>query len=315
MSSYSFYPIENHNLLRLYKLHLSTFWVADEIDFANDRNDWDKLPKSVQKFVTFILAFFSQADGIICENLMTNFQRETSFIKEAGYFYSIQNLMENVHNESYSIMIDTCIRDVDEKNKALNAIHTIPEIAAIKKWIDHWMNADIPLLERIVAFACIEGILFTGAFAGIYWIKQKNTLEGVTSSNELIARDERLHTEFGAALYATLVNDHNYPRLPQVRIHEIIRSATCDIAEPWIRESLKVDLVGLSPDDMVKYIKCAADNICSLFSCEPLFHETNPFDWMLLIALQIKTNFFEKRVNAYKRNNNGDLNFNLECDF
>jgi ribonucleoside-diphosphate reductase subunit M2 len=300
----SFYPIKYPSLIQHLKRQQSVYWLPSAVPLSDDRRDWDSLDSDTQTFLKFWLAFFSQADGIICENLMNHFQKDTAFIKEAGYFYSIQNAMEVIHNEMYSLMIETVIRDMEEKNRLFDAIHNYPEIEEITRWTIKWMNSDIPLQERIIAFACVEGIFFTGAFAAVYWIKQHNKLKGICVANEWIARDERLHTEFAFDLYDVLTkpkpNGEGYDQISPEKIQEIISSAM-DTVEVFIRKALRVELIGINADDMVNYVKCTADAVAEGFGAPKIYNATNPFIWMVNIGLPNKSNFFEKRTTEYAR--------------
>ena len=299
---YSFYPIHHQTLINKYKQQLSVLWTPEAVDMSKDREEWETLSPQIQDFMKFWLAFFSQADGIICENLMENFQQDIQRlnIKEAGYFYAVQNLIEVIHNETYSLMIETVIRDIIERDKLRNAIDNFPAVAEITKWTCKWMDPSYPLLERLVAFSCVEGIFFTGAFAAVYWIKQKNKLKGICLANEWIARDERMHTEFAFNLYEVLVKDYNLEPVNHERIKEIISSAM-DAAEIFIRKALNVELIGLTADDMVCYVKCTADSVAQGFGIDKIYNMNNPFIWMLNIALPNKSNFFEKRTTEYAR--------------
>lgn len=313
---YSYLPIQHPNLERYFTSQYALFWVPEDIDFSEDRWHWDTLDNDTQKFLKFILCFFSQADGIINENLIENFQKEVSErYKEAQYFYTAQAFFETIHNKTYSMLIETFIRDPREKDEAFNAIQTFPVIGKIADWMMGWMDSSKPLTERVVAFACIEGILFNGAFVAIYWIKKKGVLPGLCTSNELIARDEALHTLFGEELFRTLVEDGE-PRPTQERIHKIVKSAM-DTAEEFIREALGVGLIGMKPDDMVKYVQCTADTLLEELGYSKYYNVEDPFPWMASISLPNKTNFFERKVTEYKKSIQGEEShiFDLNVDF
>jgi len=317
---YSYFPIEYHSLEKFYNLQVSVFWVVEDIDFSKDREHWDSLDSDSRRFLEFILFFFAQADGIINENLIENFQKETSVYKEAQHFYIAQAFFETIHNKTYSVLIETFFRDHEKKNMAFNAIQHYPVIGKIADWMFSWMTPERPLSERVVAFACIEGVLFTGAFAAIYWIKKRdNILPGLCTSNELIARDEAIHALFAVELYKIMTGISGHlDRLSESRIHEIVSSAM-DVAEGFIREALHVDLIGMRTDDMVDYVKCTADFLCVKLGYSKLYSISNPFDWMAIISLPNKTNFFEKKVTEYKKPllgfDEGAFEFDLDADF
>jgi ribonucleoside-diphosphate reductase subunit M2 len=314
-SRYSFFPIKYHILESFYQKQKSIFWTAQEIDYIGDRGDWDNLDTDTRDFIKFILLFFAQADGIINENLIENFKKETSCYKEARYFYAAQEFMEVGHNETYSMLIEAFIRDPEEKHKAFNAIKYYPSIKKIADWMFEWMDNSIPLPERVIAFACIEGMLFSSAFAAIYWIKRKNILHGLCKANEFIARDEALHTEFAVALYHVLTDiDRKFEPVSEVRVHEIIKSAL-KVAEDFTRDALKVELVGMNADDMVDYVKCTADRLSESLGYNKIYKVENPFDWMLVIGLPNKSNFFETTVSEYSHQCKSEFEFDLDTDF
>lgn len=305
-SKYSHFPIDYPELEEYYQLQKSVHWTPQEIEYKNDRFDFEKLSEGTQRFIKFILCFFAQADGIVNENLMENFVQETSTLKEAGKFYKAQAYIEQIHNETYSLLIETIITNPEEKRKAYSAIREYPSIGKLADWMEKWMNRDIPLLQRVVAFACVEGVMFSSAFAGVYWIKNKNVMKGLCKANEFIARDEGIHTRFALELYRTMTRN-GYEKLSKDEIHSIVRSAA-DVSEKFIRDALKVDLIGLSSDEMVKYMRSTADYIASSLDVEEPFGETNPFKWMSVIGLTNKTNFHEDRVTEYGTVvDNGDI--------
>lgn len=302
---FSFFPIKHHNLLQLYKRQTSLFWMVDEIDFSADRHDWDNLNPNIQTFLKFLLCFFAQADGLITSNI-DNFKRDSVF-KEASYFYAAQELIEVIHNETYSTSIEVFITDEEEKKQAFNAIKYYPSIGKIAMWMKKWMDPSIPMTERVLAFAFIEGVMFSSAFAGIYWIKKQNVLPGLCKSNEFIARDEALHTEFAAELYDTLVTHTTHTRLSDERISEILMEGMA-VAENFVRNALKVDLIGLKADDMVDYVKCCTNNLANSFGSKNVYSRIeNPFLWMATIALPNKSNFHETRPSEYAKISNSDL--------
>ena len=314
-SRYSFFPIKYPILEQFYQRQKDVFWTAQEIDYSGDREDWESLDDNSREYLKFNLFFFVQFDGVINENLIEHFKRETSDYKEAQFFYAAQEFMEVGHNETYSMLIETFIRDPKEKAKAFNAIKHYPSIRKIADWVFEWMRSDRPLIERVIAFACVEGMFFSGAFAGIYWIKTKNILKGLCKANEFIARDEALHTEFAIALYHVLTAiDKKYEPLSEERVHEII-SGAMDAAEEFNRDALKVNLIGLNADDMVDYVKCTANRLSESLGHQKIYNVINPFDWMAVIGLPNKTNFFESRVTEYGKQSAPDFDFDLDTDF
>lgn len=299
-SKYAFLPMNNQHLLSFYQRQRDSFWVPNEVSFKNEREQWDSLKEGEKQFLKFILAFFAQVDGIIIENLFENFQQETSFIKEARVFYAAQNFIEVIHNEMYSLLIDTFIRDPEEKRMTLNAINYYPSIKKISEWVFSWMDPTRPLMQRVIAMACVEGIFFTSAFCAIYWIKRQNKLAGLCKANELIARDEALHTEWAAALYVHCTTNEKFEPIDEKTAHNIFDSAV-QVSEEFIRDALRVQLIGMNADDMVKYMKCTADYVMSMFGFNKRYNLKNPFEWMVMIALENKTNFFESTVTEYSK--------------
>ena len=298
----AFLPVKNKVLEKLYQKQKDVFWTAQEVDYTNDRSHWDRTTPEVRHYVGFLVKLFAQLDGIVNENLTENFKHETSvYAKECAMFYAIQEAMEWGHNETYSLLIKTFFRNRQEQAQALNSIKHYPSIRKIADWSFSWMDSSRPLLERVVAFTCIEGIIFSSAFAGIYWVKRMNILPGLTKANEWIARDEGIHTEFGVALYHHLTEIwKKFDALPERRIHEIIRSAV-NTTEIFTRDAMNVHLVGLNADDMVAYVQTTADVLCKSFGYAPIYGTVNPFDWMVVISLPNKTNFFEGKVSEYAR--------------
>jgi ribonucleotide reductase beta subunit family protein with ferritin-like domain len=315
-SKYSFLPIKYPNLLSFYDKQKKAFWTPQELDFSKDRKDWESLSNDEKKFLTFVLAFFAQADGLVIENLFENFQRETSEYKEITAFYSAQNFMETIHNETYSLMIESFIQDLDERKKALNAIENYPSIKNLADWICDWMDSSkSTLLERIIAFACVEGTFFNGAFCAIYWIKKSNKLRGLCKANEFIARDEALHTDFAVELYHHYTSiTKKFERLEEEKVHNIISSAM-NVSEKFIKDALQVELIGMNSDDMIKYVKFTADRLLVQLKYKKLYSVENPFDWMVLITLENKTNFFEDRVSEYSKVSDKDYEFKLTDEF
>merc|ERR1712013_958187 len=278
----------------MYKKHEASFWAAEEIDLSQDTKDWDNLSSSEQHFIKHVLAFFAASDGIVLENLLGKFSTEVQ-IPEARAFYGFQIAMENIHSETYSLLIEQYIRDPAEKDKIFDAIHTMPPVKEKAEWALQWMNDDCSFAERLVAFAAVEGILFSGSFCAIYWLKKRGLMPGLTFSNELISRDEGLHAEFACLLYNMLQN-----KLPEDVVHDIIRGAVA-VERKFICEALSCDLIGMNSELMTRYIEFVADRLLTALGHTKLFGSTNPFDWMELISLQGKTNFFEKRVGEYQK--------------
>merc|ERR1712134_231416 len=269
-------------------------WTAEEIDLAQDAKDWDTLNEKEQHFVKHVLAFFAASDGIVLENLAGRFSTEVQ-VPEARAFYGFQMAMENIHSETYSLLIKQYIRDPAEKNQIFDAIHTMPAVASKAEWAIQWMQRDNCFAERVVAFAAVEGVLFSGSFCAIYWLKKRGLMPGLTFSNELISRDEGLHAEFACLLYGMLQH-----KLPEDVVHEIIRGAV-RVEREFICEALSCDLIGMNNDLMTEYIEFVADRLLVALGHSKIFGTKNPFDWMELISLQGKTNFFEKRVGEYQK--------------
>lgn len=314
-SKYCFLPMKYKTLEKYYHDQKNAFWTPSEIDMSKDREDWINLDEGTQKFLTFVLSFFAQADGIVIENLIENFQRETNEYKEANAFYCMQNAIETIHNETYSLMIETFIQDLKERERALNAIDNYPSIRKIAEWMMKWMHSGRPLMERVIAMACVEGIFFSGAFCAIYWIKKSNKLRGLCKANEFIARDEALHTEFAIALYhhyTSVVN--KCPLLEEDIVHSIIKESM-EVSENFIRDALNVELIGMNADEMIKYVRCTADRLSMSLGYDKIYGAENPFDWMMLIALPNKTNFFEDTVSEYSKVKTSNFEFEVSDDF
>lgn len=315
-SKYCFYPMKNKILFSYYEKLKNSFWIPSEIIYKGDRLDWENSSyKDIVLFLEHILAFFAQADGKVNENLLINFQRETSDVKEATAFYNMQIANETIHNETYSIQIDTFIQNPDRKQKVLNAIDNFPAIKEMADWFDQFLDTKIPLMERIIAISCTEGIFFTSGFAPIYWVKRLNIFPGLTKANEWIARDEAIHTEFPIALY------HHYTRImkkydavPQERVHAIIKSSV-NVAEKFVRSALKVDLIGMNVEDLVKHIQYTADCLAQNYGYDAIYNVESPFDWMVMIELKNITNFFEDTVTEYSKVKDDSRDFTTEAEF
>jgi ribonucleoside-diphosphate reductase beta chain len=310
---FTLFPIQKQNLYDLYKKHVAVFWTVEEIDLSKDLKDWIKMSENERYFIKNILAFFAGSDGIVQENLSTRFMSEVQ-LPEARAFYSVQNMMESIHSESYSLLIDTYIDDRKEKDKLFRAIQTIPCVKLKAEWAQKWIqDKEANFATRLIAFAIVEGIFFSGAFCAIYWLKERGLMQGLTVSNELISRDEGLHCEFACELYKEIEN-----KLPKTTIHTIIREAV-DIERQFITESLPCNLIGMNSELMIQYIKFVADRLSSQLGYDKIYNVTNPFDFMERISLEGKDNFFEKRVTSYAKSGVGkkqeEMSFNLNADF
>jgi ribonucleoside-diphosphate reductase beta chain len=294
--TYTLFPISptETDLYKLYKKAVASFWTVEEIDFNKDKEDWEKLSENEQFFIKQVLAFFAGSDGIVQENLATRFQRDIQS-PVARLFYAFQNAMEGVHSETYSLLIDQYVKDPEEQKKYFRAIDEIPCIAKKAQWALKWIDSTESYATRLVAFACVEGIFFSGSFCAIYWLKKRGLMPGLTFSNELISRDEGLHTEFAVTLYHKLEN-----KITKDQIETIIREAV-QIEKEFITEALPCSLIGMNARDMSQYIEFVADRLALQFGLPKIYKSTNPFDFMELISLEGKTNFFEKKVSEYSK--------------
>ena len=290
------FPIKYNAIWAMYKQAEASFWTAEEIDLESDKKDWDgKLTENERHFISHVLAFFASSDGIVNENLCLNFSNEIQ-IPEARCFYGFQIAIENIHSEVYSLLIDTLVRDPIKKDKLFNAIDTIACVRDKAEWALKWTDKKYATFaERLVAFAVIEGIFFSGSFCSIFWLKKRGLMAGLSFSNELISRDEGMHCMFACLLYKMLDN-----KLSEERIHKIITEAV-EIEIEFIKSALPVELIGMNSDLMSKYIMFVADHWLDELGYEKLYKQKNPFDWMDMISLQGKTNFFEKRVGEYAK--------------
>eukprot|EP00560_Eucampia_antarctica_P004283 CAMPEP_0197838480 /NCGR_PEP_ID=MMETSP1437-20131217/36669_1 /TAXON_ID=49252 ORGANISM="Eucampia antarctica, Strain CCMP1452" /NCGR_SAMPLE_ID=MMETSP1437 /ASSEMBLY_ACC=CAM_ASM_001096 /LENGTH=393 /DNA_ID=CAMNT_0043446467 /DNA_START=104 /DNA_END=1285 /DNA_ORIENTATION=- len=307
------FPIQHTDVWEMYKKAEASFWTAEEIDLASDMKDWKRLTDNERHFVSHILAFFAASDGIVNENLAANFATEVQ-IAEARCFYGFQIAVENIHSETYSLLIDTYVRDPTERNRLLNAIDTVPCVAKKANWALRWCDSDnASFAERCVAFAAVEGIFFSGSFCAIFWLKKRGLMPGLCFSNELISRDEGLHCDFACLLYKKLIN-----KLPEQRIVEIITNAV-EIEQEFISDALPVELIGMNSGLMRQYIEFCADRLLAALECSKHYNTPNPFEWMDMISLQGKTNFFEKRVAEYAKSGVGvdasEQVFDLDADF
>jgi ribonucleoside-diphosphate reductase subunit M2 len=287
------FPIQHQDIWQMYKKQIDCFWRAEEIDLSKDLTHWEALNKDEQMFISMILAFFAASDGIVLENLAQRFMSDVQ-VSEARAFYGFQIAMENIHSHTYSLLIETYIKDKEEKSRLFNAISNYPCIKKKSDWAQKWIHDNrSSFATRLVAFACVEGIFFSGAFCSIFWLKKRGLLPGLTFSNELISRDEALHCEFAVLLYSKLVK-----KIDKSRIHEIIKEAV-DIETEFICDALPCRLIGMNSQLMTQYIQFVADRLSVQLGYKKIYNVLNPFDFMELISLESKTNFFEKKVDAY----------------
>lgn len=292
------FPIQYDDIWQFYKKAEASFWTAEEIDLQQDLVDWSKLNENERYFIKNVLAFFAASDGIVNENLAENFVSEVQYA-EAKFFYGFQIAMENIHSETYSLLIDTYVKNKEEKDRLFNALETIPAVQKKAEWALKWVESD-SFAERLIAFAAVEGIFFSGSFCSIFWLKSRGLMPGLSFSNELISRDEALHCDFATHLH----NNHVVNKVPKERIREIISSAL-EIEKEFITESLPVSLIGMNSKLMSEYLEYVADALLADLNCDPIFGTKNPFDFMSNIALENKTNFFEKRVGDYSKSGVG----------
>lgn len=297
-SRFVIFPIRHPRLWGMYKQALASFWTAEEIDLAQDEPHWRGLSDGEQHFIKMVLAFFAASDGIVNENLATRFMSEVQ-VTEARCFYAFQTAIENVHGETYSLLIDTYVNDPEEKGRLFNAVEHFPSIGRKAKWALRWIEGSESFAERLVAFACVEGIFFSGSFCAIFWLKKRGIMPGLTFSNELISRDEGLHCDFACALYSMLEN-----RLSQERIEEIVREAVA-IEHEFVSESLPVNLIGMNAELMCQYIEFVADRLVRALGYKDIWRTKNPFSFMEQISMAVKTNFFEARVGEYAKSGVG----------
>lgn len=307
------FPIQHSDIWEMYKKQEASIWTAEELDLSPDLVDWDsKLNDDERFFIKHVLAFFAASDGIVNENLAENFLSEVQYT-EAKFFYGFQIMMENIHSETYSLLIDTYIKDTKEKNYLFNAIETFEPVKKKAEWAMRWIDNG-SYAERLVSFAAVEGIFFSGSFCSIFWLKKRGLMPGLTFSNELISRDEGLHCDFACMLY----NNHLVNKLPKEQVQKIIADAV-EIEKEFITESLPVRLIGMNSDLMSQYIEFVADRLLTELGNEKIYNTSNPFDFMDMINLQGKTNFFEKRVGEYQKagvlNNENNTTFSLDSDF
>ncbi len=311
------FPIQQNDIWQMYKQAEASFWTAEEIDLAQDLKDWDeKLNDDERHFITHVLAFFAASDGIVNENLAVNFLEEVKS-PEARCFYGFQVAIENIHAETYSLLIDTYIKDADEKHRLFNALETVPCVKKKAEWALRWIDKG-SFAERLIAFAAVEGIFFSGSFCSIFWLKKRGLMPGLSFSNELISRDEGLHCDFACLLY----NNYIKNKLPNETVISIIKNAV-EIEKEFVTDALPVKLIGMNSDLMNQYIEFVADRLLVELGCEKQYNTSNPFDFMEMISLEGKTNFFEKRVSEYSKagvankpaSGQGNHSFSMDEDF
>ena len=288
------FPIQHDDIWQWYKKQEASFWTAEEIDLHQDVVDWKKLSDDERYFLKHILAFFAASDGIVNENLAENFVNEVQY-SEAKFFYGFQIMMENIHSEMYSLLIDTLVDNDSEKDELFNALERFPAIKKKADWALRWIDSE-SFAERLIAFAAVEGIFFSGAFCSIFWMKKRGLLPGLATSNEFISRDEGWHRDFACHLH----NNHLVNKVPQERIVQILSEAL-DIEREFITESLPVNLIGMNSKLMSEYLEFVTDHLLETLNCPKVYNTANPFDFMDMISLEGKTNFFEKRVSEYKK--------------
>ena len=309
------FPIKHDDIWQMYKQAEASFWTAEEIDLHPDLHDWEnKLTDDERHFIETTLGFFAASDGIVNENLAVNFLHEVGYA-EAKCFYGFQIMMENIHAETYSLLIDTYIKDDKRKHELFNALETIPAVGKKAQWAMRWIEKG-NFAERLVAFSIVEGIQFSASFASLFWLKKRALMPGLTFSNELISRDEGMHRDFAALLYTNHLNN----KLPESQVQDMVREAV-EIEKEFATESLPVSLIGMNSEQMIEYIEFVADHLLSALGCSKIYGTKNPFAFMDMISIQGKTNFFEKRVAEYQKtgvagaNDAGDTSFSLDADF
>lgn len=308
------FPIKHTQVWEMYKKAEASFWTVEEVDLSQDFKDWNGLSQQEQEFLKHVLAFFAASDGIVLENLSQRFMGEVQ-IPEARCFYGFQIMMENIHSEMYSLLIDTYIKDPTEKARLFSAIETVPCIRRKAEWTIRYIHSNDSFATRLVAFAAVEGIFFSGSFCAIFWLKKRGKMHGLTFSNELISRDEGLHTDFACLLYSMLNN-----KLSPDEVNEIILNAV-EIEKEFVCDSLPVNLIGMNAQMMSQYIEFVSDRLLVALGYNKKFNTANPFEWMEMISLQGKTNFFEKRVGEYQKagvmnsEKEGGNNFTTDADF
>ena len=289
------FPIEKHQIWEFYKKAEASFWTAEEIDLHQDLSDWEKLNEKEKHFIKHVLAFFAASDGIVSENLAVNFMKDVTN-PEARCFYGFQIAMENIHSETYSLLIDTYIKDREEQDYLFNALETVPAVKKKGEWAIKWLSEqNTTFAERLVAFAAIEGIFFSGSFCSIFWLKKRGLMPGLCFSNELISRDEGMHCDFACLIHSLLKNPVSEERIKQIIFESV------EIEREFVTSAIPVDLIGMNKKLMAQYIEFVADRLLVALGCSKIYGSKNPFPWMELISLEGKTNFFEKRVSEYQK--------------
>lgn len=308
------FPIKYHSIWEMYKNHMAVFWTAEEIDLGADLVDWEKLNDGERHFISHVLAFFAASDGIVNENLALRFYNDVQ-IAEARCFYGFQIAMENIHSETYSLLIDTYIKDPKEKDRLFNAVQNLPCVAKKAEWAMRWIQSEESFAHRLIAFAAVEGIFFSGSFCAIYWLKKRGLMPGLATSNEFISRDEGLHCEFACHLHSLLSPEE---QLDKSIIKRIVTEAV-EIEKEFITEALPASLIGINAQSMSQYIEFVADHWLVQLGCSRVYNTSNPFDWMEMISLEGKTNFFEKRVSEYQKSGvlgeKNDHHLTLDAEF
>ncbi|CAD7702675.1 unnamed protein product [Ostreobium quekettii] len=288
------FPIRHPDIWEMYKKQVASFWTTEEVDLSQDIHDWVSLTDDERRFITTVLAFFAASDGIVLENLAVHFLQDVQ-IPEARAFYGFQIAMENIHSEMYSLLLDAYVKEPEQRDHLFRAIHTMPCVKKKADWAINWIQSSNSFAKRLVAFACVEGVHFSGSFCAIFWLKKRGLMPGLTFSNELISRDEGLHTDFACVLYGLLSE-----KLCEHTVQCIVKEAV-DLEKEFCCEALSVALVGMNASLMSLYIEFVADRLLVALGCEKLYGSSNPFDWMEMISLQGKTNFFERRVSEYQQ--------------
>ena len=309
---YTLFPIRHPRIWEMYKKHEASFWTAEEVDLSHDLEHWARLSDAERHFVKHVLAFFASSDGIVLENLLSRFCSDVQ-LPEARCFYAFQGAMENVHSETYALLIDTYVKEPAERTRLFHAMDTVPCVARKASWAVRWIASEAPFAARLVAFAAVEGVFFSGSFCAIFWLKKRGLMPGLTFSNELISRDEGLHCDFACLLYGMLPEP-----LPRAAVVAIVRDAVaCEQA--FVCDALPVGLIGMNTALMSTYIEFVADRLLQALGYAKEYGAANPFEWMELISMQGKTNFFEKRVGEYQKagvtGDRADHVFTLDADF
>lgn len=306
------FPIKHSDIWEFYKKHEASFWTAEEIDLSQDLKDWEGMNTGERHFISHVLAFFAASDGIVNENLAVNFISRVQF-PEAKCFYGFQIMMENIHSETYSLLIDTYIKDPVERDRLFNAIETVPCVKKKADWALRWIENG-NFIERLLAFAVVEGIFFSGSFCSIFWLKKRGLMPGLTFSNELISRDEGLHRDFACMLYTTYIKS----QLPVEDVYTLVKDAV-SIEKEFVTDALPVSLIGMNAELMCQYIEFVADHLLMTLGLDKVYNASNPFDFMDMISLQGKTNFFEKRVGEYQKagvmSQKEQMSFSLDEEF